>query len=312
MHVTPQENDLYRAFVSDVARELGVFEVDPSKLVWHYTNGAGLLGILQSASIFATQVSALNDSKETEYATDLYKTALNDLIKERDGEPEAVEFLKGVLEFVKGEPEVPTLGISKFFVSCFSGEEDDVNQWFKYAKGDGRYAIGFHPWGLNREPNSTLLRVIYDREKQVAAAKKVAEATLHFYIEGFTDERKAEPEKWARVFFEAWDEWVYKLAPLAKDPMWWSENEFRIVHELKVSEFPRVRFSQKQTMMSRYLPLDFHSWMKRRASMLPIGKIMIGPGTHPTFTRVSIMLLLEQMGYENVLVESSKCTLTDR
>ena len=47
------------------------------------------------------------------------------------------------------------------------------------------------------------------------------------------------------------DEWVYKLAPLAKDPTWKNENEYRVVHELKPSEFSQVRFAQKKTMMSR-------------------------------------------------------------
>jgi hypothetical protein len=36
---------------------------------------------------------------------------------------------------VKDEPENPTRGISKFFVTCFSANGDDVNQWAKYAKG---------------------------------------------------------------------------------------------------------------------------------------------------------------------------------
>ena len=35
-------------------------------------------------------------------------------------------------------------------------------------------------------------------------------------------------EKWGREFFAAWDEWVYKLAPLAKDATWQPENEFKM------------------------------------------------------------------------------------
>ena len=39
---------------------------------------------------------------------------------------------------------------------------------------------------------------------------------VDFYREGLTEERMADPELWGREFFTAWDEWVYKLAPLAK------------------------------------------------------------------------------------------------
>jgi hypothetical protein len=311
MPVTPQENNKYRDFVITIASELGVFvDVKAQEVVWHYTNGDGFLGILQSSTIYATQVAALNDSKETEYATDLFKQAIKQVIIEKHDDVDAVAFLTEVLEFVKDERENPTRGISKFFVTCFSGEADDVSQWAKYAKGNG-YAIGFYTRGLTREPTSCLYRVVYDREKQERAAKAIAEATLRFYIEGLDEERMKNPGVWASEFFEAWDEWVYKLAPLAKDSKWKTENEYRIVHELKVAEFPQVRFSQKKTMLARHLALDFPSWVIRRASLLPIAKIMIGPGNHPAFTKVSTKLLLDQMGYPNIPVEITTCTLSE-
>lgn len=66
MPVSQQENNVYREFVSKIATELGVFDLKGQEIVWHYTNGDGFLGILQSSTLFATQVAALNDSKETE------------------------------------------------------------------------------------------------------------------------------------------------------------------------------------------------------------------------------------------------------
>jgi Protein of unknown function (DUF2971) len=312
MPVTQQENDHYRDFVNRLAIQLGIFEVDQSRLIWHYTSGAGLLGILQSATLFATQVSALNDAKETNFATELYREAISALIGENQAEPTSVHFLRSVLKFVEEEPDNPTQGVSKFFVSCFSSEEDDNDQWFKYAKGHGRYAIGFHPRGLNREPNSSLFRVIYDRKQLEIAAKTIAKATLDFYNEGLINTRRDNPEVWAEEFFTAWDEWIYKLAPLAKAQKWSSEKEYRLVHELKLAEFPSVRFAQKTTMLARYLPLDFPSWVKQRRKLLPIGKVIVGPGDNPAATKVSVRLLLEQMGYTDVPVEDSDSTLIDR
>ena len=65
-------------------------------------------------------------------------------------------------------------------------------------------------------------------------------------------------------------------------------------------------------MLARYLPLDFPCWVKERTSRLPIKSVMIGPGENLVSTKVSAMLLLEQMGYPQVQVEISACTLTDR
>jgi hypothetical protein len=262
----------------------------------------------QSGTIYATQVSCLNDTTETKYASDLYKRAVTELMQEQERDAEAVSFLKQVLEFVKEEPDSPTHGTSKFFVTCFSGDEDELTQWDRYSKPNG-YAIGFRARGLWREPTSQVYRVVYDSEKQMRGAKKIAAATLDFYREGLTDERLKNPEEWGTLFFNAWDKWVYKLAPLAKDYKWRSENEFRLVHELKGSEFHAVRFSQKPKMLARYLPLDTQAWVKRRATLLPIAKVWVGPGNNPAFTKIAVQLLLEQMGYSNIPVEITKCTV---
>jgi hypothetical protein len=267
-----------------------------------------LPGIVQSATIHATQVASLNDKNETKYATDLFKNSIEKLIEEKKEDITARTFLQRVLEFVREDPIQPTHGTSKFFVACFSGEQDDLAQWDRYGKKNG-YAIGFYARGLWREPTSMLYKVIYDRALQEKVSKELADATLTFYQEGLRDDRLQDPERWATEFFLAWDEWVYKLAPVAKDVKCRTENEFRLVHELKGEEFSQVRFQQKETMLARYLPLATPSWVNRRAPLLPIAKVMIGPGNHPAFTKVSVSLLLDQMGYFNVPVEITQVAL---
>lgn len=76
MLVTVDENEQCRRFVNGVAQELGVFDFAQDQIIWHYTSDRGLLGILQSATLFATQVAFLNDERETRYATDLFAAAV--------------------------------------------------------------------------------------------------------------------------------------------------------------------------------------------------------------------------------------------
>jgi len=308
MPVTLEENEKYGAFVRARAKDIGLFAYNPDDIVWHYTDGSGFLGIVQSATLHATQVASLNDKNETKYATDLFKTSIEKFIEEKKEDIIARTFLQRVLEFVREDPIQPTHGTSKFFVACFSGEQDDLTQWDRYGKKNG-YAIGFYARGFWREPTSTLYKVIYDRALQEKTSKELAEATLMFYLEGLHDDRLQDPQKWAEEFFLAWDEWVYKLAPVAKDAKWKAENEFRLVHELKGEEFSQVRFQQRETMLARYIPLTTPAWAKRRVPLLPIAKVMIGPGNHPAFTKVSVSLLLEQMGYFNVPVEITQVAL---
>jgi hypothetical protein len=151
--------------------------VKPDQIVWHYTDGNGLLGILQSSKLYATQVSALNDSKETKHATELFAPAIKETLQKHSSNPDLSAFVDAVLHFADaGEDSRLT---SKFFVTCISGEEDDLTQWDRYGKGNG-YAIGFR--GLHREPNSTLFKVVYETDKHQNAVKQLAEATVDFYL----------------------------------------------------------------------------------------------------------------------------------
>jgi hypothetical protein len=306
MPVTSEENAKYQAFVSRIAQKNGCFDFMPDQIVWHYTNATGFLGILQSSQLYATQVSALNDAKETKHASELFGNAVKRLINERAAEPDVVQFLSTVIAYL-GENETAHTR-SKFFVTCFSGEEDDLSQWERYGKPSG-YAVGFFARGLQREPTSTLFRVVYEDEKHQKTAKELAEASVDFYLDGLKGERLLQPEQWAKEFLTAWDDWVYKLAPLAKASKWKAENEYRIVHELKTWEFSRVRFAAKATMIARYIPLDTPSWVPRRSPLLPIAKILVGPGNNFGVTRVSVSLLLDQMGYTNIPIEASSIPL---
>jgi hypothetical protein len=160
MPVTLEENDTYKAFVSRIAQEDGCFDYKPDQIVWHYTNGAGFLGILQSSELYATQVAALNDAGETQHASDLFIQAVKQLIAERAQEQDVATFLNKVLDSFKENAR--SQNVSKFFVGCFSGEEDDLAQWDRYGRPNG-YAIGFYARGFWREPTSTLYRVVYDK-----------------------------------------------------------------------------------------------------------------------------------------------------
>ena len=62
-------------------------------------------------------------------------------------------------------------------------------------------------------------------------------------------------------------------------------------------------------MLGRYLALDTPAWVKRRAKLLPIAKVRIGPGNNPAFTVISVKLLLEQLGYWDIPVELTECTV---
>ena len=57
----------YQEFVSQQVKQLGSLDFDREVILWHYTNGGGLLGILETGTIFSTQASCVNDITECRF-----------------------------------------------------------------------------------------------------------------------------------------------------------------------------------------------------------------------------------------------------
>jgi hypothetical protein len=267
------------------------------------------VGIIESGSIYATQVACLNDSTEIRYALKLYRDALIELREKRGGNKSDHQFLTKVLETSTEDPAAPSHGPSRYFVTCFSRLEDDLNQWRAYSEegGENGYAIGFRAAGF-RDVNGLLLRVNYNHETHKEVARNVAEATLRFFHDGFEKKREETLEKWTEVFLSEWHFAIGRLAPVVKDSCFRAEEEFPLVHELDAAEFHSIRFTQKATLLSRHLPLRVPAWLQVRYPMLPIAKVTIGPARQQHISRISVSALLKQMGYGDLPVEISRIT----
>ena len=295
----------YDEFLSGQVKVLQSLDFSPETVVWHYTKGAALQSIIETGTIYATQVSCLNDSSEMRYASGLFKRALLALVPKYANNPVVESFLQKYLGLIEDTPDMPTHAPSKFMVACFTELEDDLTQWNGYCKGENGYAIGFRLKGLfYNDGNSLVVRVNYDQALHEKVAAEVAEATVRFYLEGLPS-NPAEVETWKDSFFVNWDTRITRLAPMIKDPSFAAEKEFRIIRELQVSDLASMKFVQRDTMMSRHLPLR-RQFGEQKFPMLPIERIIVGPCRHREITRISVDTLMRQMGYGTGHVTASK------
>jgi hypothetical protein len=185
MPATDKEKARYQDFIVDQVKALGCVPIDPEATLWHYTNGAGFIGIVESGTIYATQVACLNDSTEIRYATKLYRDAVIELQRAEHDNEVSNQFLTKLLEGMPENPALPAHGPSRFFVACFSSRDDDLAQWRAYSDGgENGYALGFKARGLNNLPYGALLRVNYNNVDHKRAAAEIAAATLRFFLEG--------------------------------------------------------------------------------------------------------------------------------
>lgn len=304
MPCTFEEIEKFRDYTRRVWADVGAVDFDWNKTIWHYTGSAGFLGMIESGSIRATQVAAVNDSTETVYATRLYRAAITRLLEANAGDELARGFLQGVLDETAEAPEMPGHADSKFFISCFTDLEDNIQQWMNYGgeHGENGYAIGFLARGLALDGNTVVTKVNYDGDVHQRIVEETARLTLEYYREGLIGDRVNDPIKWGKDFFAAWDQAIYRLSPIAKDSGFSHEREYRLIHELQSYGMPFVRYQQKSNMLGRYMDLKPNGWHGLRIPRLPIQKVMVGPGRHKGITKKSVESLLHQMGYTDVEV----------
>jgi hypothetical protein len=205
---------------------------DVRETIWHYTNSAGLLGILRTNTLWATDARFLNDAAEVRYGIDVVLRTIQDLdLTHRRNE--TIAFLFGLLDPDQG-PLRPWLRETlRPFVTCFCSADDLLSQWRAYAGHDefGGYAIGFTPpgalpaWAQTAPHPLTLRRVTYEENAQ----RRICQGLLNPLI-AYLDEAPDDPAH--RDSFAA--ELVNGIAEVAtwcKHPAFAEENEWRLSYD---------------------------------------------------------------------------------
>ena len=140
--------------------------VDESEYLYHYTDMNGLLGIVQSSSIWATEIHYLNDSTEYAYAAQL----LEQTARSRNESLNEVQS-RVLTAFVDSAQAIAR---TNAFVACFTEERDDLSQWRAYSHSGPGYCIGFDTTKLRQvvvDHNLLFLACEYDEHEQSALTR---------------------------------------------------------------------------------------------------------------------------------------------
>jgi hypothetical protein len=266
-------------------------------VLWHYTNGAGLIGIISSGTIYSTQASCLNDNSEVRYATRLVRKALLDHAGKQLG-LETTQFLLKFAAFLDDTDAEPNHAGSFSYVACFSRSRDDLSQWRAYAGGENGYAIGFRARDLLGVENTLVGAVNYDAALHEALAAEVADVTVELYEKALAQRPTAEMADWTEAFLDRWGNALARIAPFAKHPGFATEREFRLVRSLTGDDYPSLIVRQKGTLLARHLPLLLPSGSSSAEQQrLPINSIVVGPARHKAVSAISVAVLLKKHGY---------------
>src|SRR5579883_1246297 len=147
-HAMPQDmRDAIAAFHADAQQIIDSIanklesSYRPLPLVYHYTNDAGLKGILEGGRIWLTDVFDMNDPSELRHGLSRAQTILNQMAA--SGPAESKIFAKDFAALDKGIERA-----AHTFICSFSETGDDLGQWRAYADNGRGYALGFDTQGL--------------------------------------------------------------------------------------------------------------------------------------------------------------------
>jgi hypothetical protein len=306
MPISDDDKKRYLNFALDLTKDLKSVLIPLDTPLWHYTTGPSLISILESMSLYSTQLSCLNDSTELRYAAKHFQEALRTKRKAITSAGLPADLLDGALEYFKEDPAFPMQAVVPQFVTCFSDEPDDLSQWRGYGTGENGYAIGFkakYLWGIR---DAALVRINYDTTLHTSLALRAVDAMVDFFLEAVGKYAPADLRAFGKEFLDAWDAAIIMVAPLIKDAGFKKEQECRIVKGFCIDELAQLKFIQKATLMSRHLPLQPPAGNAFAPYRLPIDEVMVGPCRHPQIRRTTVDTLLRQKGYPSGLVSISK------
>jgi Protein of unknown function (DUF2971) len=285
---------------------------DRPDTLYHYTDAGGLIGIIDSKTLWATDARYLNDTLEVEYARRLVRDVLED---KRDSQPSEVvrEFLESAIETFN-----PYEALYCVFVACFCEEGDLLSQWRAYADRGAGYSIGFNSGALFNHPKSVsenrmLRKVEYDEDEQVRLLRELVEAicgTLDAETSGMgLIQANGFIYDACRLLRELLTEYLACF----KHPGFKEEQEWRIVHPFDTYEDTNnhIEFRTARGAIAPYVKLDCAFGGPPFLGKLPIVSVMHGPAQHPDEAKEALRILLVKHGYrlEDVRVEGSNVPL---
>jgi hypothetical protein len=266
--------------------------------IYHYTDAAGLLGIISTNRIWATDVSFLNDPSEGR----LFPEHFIECMRQKPGGLTSLE--RKIIEEIANGLELHASGRSTYGVS-FCGEGDLLSQWRGYGSFGSGYAVGVDARELVHLQVGHLITVQYG----FSGVQTVALDILSIFAEAAT--------RLESVLDSLCRDAAYALFHVGlgfKDKSYEEEQETRII--TFASDKPKDLFPVEKPLKFRargadvvpYIDLAPHPNFdgdRQAVPRLPIRRIVTGPGVDFPRNRSSLERLLEAHGYVGVEIVPS-------
>lgn len=263
--------------------------------VYHYTSLEGLIGIVESRSVWMTEFGYLNDRREVRYGVDLLLNTLRQMLQSAT-EDNVQRLLSTWIARLEGTT-------NRVCITSFSADGDSLSQWRAY----GPIAIGLpvHSLALHVD-QSRFQPVEYDPDIQEKLIQVYVSHLVAAFAADVQDQRlECIPDVYHR------SDRLLELAVFFKDPAFKTENEYRlayidyaeVLNSLGVSS-PRKSFRVSNGRIVPYVPSTDVLGSEHREFPLEISEVILGPESDELLEG-GVREFLNEKGLPNVQVRKS-------
>jgi hypothetical protein len=263
--------------------------------VFHYTDAAGLFGIITSGELRFTDTRFLNDVSEGEYARTTIVRTLQRL--EIPADPFVKQVVANLAEMFEAPPDAS-------YVACFCESEKLLSQWRAYGRGGAGFNIGLNIRNdelLTDRAQSCRLRCIeYDATAKIEGAVKDIRQLLSPYAD--RPGPISDPEKVATTI-RTLTGWMASLVSTYKNPVFKEEKEWRLTSS---GTGLKVQFRHTSSSIIPYVaisePLNLGPRGSSNSHASSITQVTCGPAVSREVSDVSLPALLKSVGLGHVQV----------
>lgn len=268
--------------ISDIATRL--YAEVPRETLYHYTTFKGLLGIVQSRSLWASDVRYMNDSAELKHTADLIGREVGQRIAAGHARP---LLLNRFLDWVKHRI---TNG-HMLFGASFRANGNLLSQWRGYAGAGKGVSLGFDPDYVLRcagQRGFRIGRCIYDPQDQRRLIAQVVDTVEQLAGDDEPDEGGS------RQAFQRIESDLLRIAAVLKHPSFQEEEEWRLVSPV-ITDYleAAVLFREGTSMLVPYVAFQFLPDGERP---LVLDHVYLGPTAHDNIAMNSLKLFLDKQG----------------
>ena len=302
-----RQDNQFRRQLAEAELEMQATRVADSRdatgvpVIYHYTDPKGLIGILSTGQLWATDIRYLNDSSELRHAEEIQRQVLEEIAGENPAGSIQKQLAAAALAADHG---FSAKGMRKTYVVCFCAEDDILTQWKAYGSWGSGFSIGFDRKQLElalpalgppppspvalfgwSDTRTELARVRYSEEDQ----RQQLRSTFDRYAALISAPSMFQVGMCATTMVEN----AAISASRFKHPAFESEQEWRIIISSS-APIPDLNLSFRS---SRRTVIPYMTTRKPPDRKLPVVSITVGPTLDQELSRRSVFALLMAKGY---------------